>query len=156
MINLDEEVELLHRYLSLEKVRYEDKFEFDLTVDPGLDRKKIFINTMLLQPFVENALQHGLFHRPQGGLIHVDFKKENTNLHVTLTDNGIGIDKSIELKKANTKIISSRAMEIFYEKLEIINKINPDSISFSHRNLDNNHPEYKGTVVNIIFNNVCS
>lgn len=156
MISLEEEIELLNRYISLEKLRYEDKFNYEIKCDPQLDKQKVFINTMLLQPFVENAIQHGLFHRPQGGLIAVEFIKQANNLLVLITDNGIGFSKSLELKKTNSKVISSRAMEIFYEKLQIINKLHPGSINFTHQNLDDNNNEFKGTVVKIIFQNVCN
>lgn len=154
-ISIKEEIELLERYISLEKLRYEDKFDYELIVDADINQTKTFIQTMLLQPFVENAIQHGLFHRPQGGQIKIRFKKMNTDLLVTISDNGIGIEKSIELKKSNKHIVNSRAMEIFKEKLDVINKIRPDSIEYMSDNLDDHELEYKGTRTTICFKKVC-
>ncbi len=155
LISIAEEVELLERYISLEKIRYEDKFDYNILIDPDIHQAKTFINTMLLQPFIENAIQHGIFHRQVGGMIKVRFEKLNTDLRVTISDNGIGIEKSAELRKLNQHIVNSRAMEIFKEKIEVINKIRPDSIEYSTRNLDDAQLEYKGTINTIVFKKVC-
>ncbi|MBK8847017.1 MAG: histidine kinase [Bacteroidetes bacterium] len=154
-INLKDEIELLTRYLTLEKLRYEDKFEYHISIDPNIDLEHVKINTMLLQPFVENAIQHGLFHRIDHGILDLTFTKIKADLHITITDNGVGVENSKKFKQHNNSIISSRAMEIFEEKLEIVNRIKPGALQCTITNLDDNAPQYKGTVVKLIFSNVC-
>lgn len=155
MISVEEEVELLEKYLSLEKMRYEDKFSFKIEIDSGINQSETKIHSMFLQPFVENSIQHGLFHREKDGLLTIKFLRENDDLIVVITDNGIGIKKSEELKNGNQQPKLSRAMQIFTEKMEIINKINPGAIEYTSSELYHDNEKFKGNITTLIFKNVC-
>ncbi len=153
-INLKIELELLQKFINLEQIRFSKRFTSEIIIDPKLNLTKIFIPPLLLQPFVENAIQHGLFHRLEGGQLKLNFQASNRDLIVTISDNGIGTEKSKSLKKFSLSNTTSDAMEIFLEKLEIMNKLKPNSLEYSISNLDDNEPYYVGTKIVIIFKNI--
>ncbi len=90
LIPLDRELELLQIYVQLSQTRYPDKITLDLQVSPELRAADILIPSMLIQPFVENAVIHGLVPRPKGGLVSIKFDLNNTEIKVHIRDNGIG------------------------------------------------------------------
>ena len=101
-IPLTKEVERLDLYLSLESMRFKDKFKYEIKTN-NLDTEAISIPAMLLQPFVENSIIHGVLPRnDEDGWIKVDMIVENGVLVISIYDNGIGIGKSI-IKKENSK-----------------------------------------------------
>lgn len=153
-INLKIELELLQKFINLEQIRFSQRFTSEIIIDPKLNLTKIFIPPLLLQPFVENAIQHGLFHRLEGGQLKLTFQTSNRDLVVTISDNGIGTEKSKSLKKFSLSNTTSDAMEIFLEKLEIMNKLKPNSLEYLISNLDDNEPNYVGTKIEIIFKNI--
>jgi two-component sensor histidine kinase len=89
-INLAEEINLLEDYLQMEKLRF--GFHYTITVDNTLEIANVEIPAMLLQPFVENAVKHGVSELQQEGRINIRFARSNTDLHLTVTDNGSGFD----------------------------------------------------------------
>ncbi len=153
-INLKIELELLQKFINLEQIRFSKRFNSEIIIDPKLNLTKIFIPPLLLQPFVENAIQHGLFHRLEGGQLKLNFEASNRDLVVTISDNGIGTEKSKSLKKFSLSNTTSDAMEIFLEKLEIMNKLKPNSLEYFISNLDDTEPYYVGTKIVIIFKNI--
>lgn len=153
-INLKIELELLQKFINLEQIRFSKRFTSEIIIDPKLNLTKIFIPPLLLQPFIENAIQHGLFHRLEGGQLKLNFEASNRDLIVTISDNGIGTEKSKSLKKFSLSNTTSDAMEIFLEKLEIMNKLKPNSLEYSISNLDDTEPYYVGTKIVIIFKNI--
>lgn len=89
-IKIEREIDLLKNYLDLEKLRFKSKFDYNIRVDPTLDLKEE-LPSMLLQPLVENAVNHGIFNRPEKGFIHINFEKTTINqLKITIQDNGLG------------------------------------------------------------------
>jgi ligand-binding sensor domain-containing protein len=90
-VSIGEEVEYLCSYLELEKMRFKDKIDYELTVDETLDRAVVLIPPMLIQPYVENGLHHGLHHKKEGrGTIKVRLQRWEDGLLVTVEDNGVG------------------------------------------------------------------
>lgn len=89
---LADEVEMLENYLSLEQLRFRGKFNFEIRIEPGLDPNDVFLPPMLVQPFVENAIQHGMKNKEKDGQIKVVFSAEGSNLLVAISDNGPGFD----------------------------------------------------------------
>jgi LytS/YehU family sensor histidine kinase len=103
-ILLSEEVKLLTNYLEIEKLRFREKFNFTIVVDPKLDTSKTKIPTMLLQPTVENAVNHGIFNKLGNGNITVEFVKLNENsFQVTILDDGVGYLKTAEEESGKLK-----------------------------------------------------
>lgn len=132
-ISLEEEMAYLKLYLNLEKYRFGDKLQFDLAIDPTLDVEEIFIPSMLLQPFVENAIWHGIMPKEQGGHIHISLSKNNDDyLAITITDDGIGIENT---KKQRNTAHESKGMALTADRIALLNKIEDRPIYFNvHQN----------------------
>ncbi len=95
MVSLEDEISTLTLYMELEKIRFKDKFEFDLKVDPKIIKDSVFVPPMLIQPFVENAIKHGFKNIESKGLLTVDFQLEIGSMKCTITDDGIGFGQII-------------------------------------------------------------
>ncbi len=122
-IPLSKEVELLELYLQLENMRFPDKFSFKFDVDKDLSIDGFQIPPMIIQPYIENAIWHGLRYKEEGGLLSVKMEKEGELLKVSVEDNGIGRKKSQELKTKNQKSLKSRGIKNTQKRLEILAKI---------------------------------
>jgi tetratricopeptide (TPR) repeat protein len=120
-ITLDEEIKLLKNYIELQQLRFANKFTYDIYIDEELDTEFVEIPPMLIQPFVENSLEHGLFRNNEYGKITIRFKKDTKHLKVEIEDNGIGIHESIKFKNP-LKEHESLATVIAKERIENINK----------------------------------
>jgi tetratricopeptide (TPR) repeat protein len=118
-ISLDEEIATLKNYIELERMRLKDAFDYDINFDEDLETEFIKIPPMLIQPFVENAIKHGLKEKKEGGKLSVSFTDKGDNLQVQVVDNGVGIDHSKKEIKNGHK---SMALSIFNHRIKIIRK----------------------------------
>lgn len=101
-ITLEDEINALKLYLELEKVRFEDELEYKITVDNQLNTNQIKVPSLFVQPYVENALKHGLLHKLTNRQLKVDVKIiQPQKLQITIEDNGIGRVQSEKLKRSN-------------------------------------------------------
>lgn len=101
-ITLEEELNALKLYLELEKVRFEDELEYNITIDKRLNTKQIKVPSLFIQPYVENALKHGLLHKLNDRQLKVEVKTiQQHKLQITVEDNGIGRKQSEKLKRSN-------------------------------------------------------
>lgn len=119
LIPVDREIESLQNYLELEQLRFNNIFDFDITKDNNIE-DDMAIPPLLLQPFVENAILHGVVPKKEKGHIAVHFSVENEKLVCTVTDDGIGFSKSKELKENSVTVHKSMALEITRKRLEVI------------------------------------
>ena len=122
LITLEEELETLLLYIDLEKLRLENEFSFTNEVDDKLDLSDIKIPPLLLQPFVENAIWHGLKEKGDGQLIISIYQRDQRVL-CEILDNGIGREKSAMLNKNKTKKYKSLGTGITNERIELINQM---------------------------------
>ncbi|MGB8191845.1 MAG: histidine kinase, partial [Chitinophagaceae bacterium] len=125
MITLAEEIEVLELYLSLEHMRFEKTFDFVIQAEEDMETDEILIPSMLLQPYVENALWHGLMHKPDDRNLVISFKKLSEEVfECTVDDNGIGREKALELKKqqSKTKRHVSKGMSIANDRIDLLQK----------------------------------
>jgi ligand-binding sensor domain-containing protein len=119
-ISFSDELETIQLYLDLQKVRFEDKFDYFIEVDPHIEPELLQVPPMLSQPFIENALEHGVKHLDKQGVINIRYKMERDELHFDLTDNGIGLTKSKARNKH--KDHESVAIKICSERLQAVNR----------------------------------
>ncbi|HEY1196741.1 tetratricopeptide repeat-containing sensor histidine kinase [Flavobacterium sp.] len=147
-ISLDKEVEHLKKYLDLEHMRFQDKFDFEIVVDDSLDTERVFVPNMILQPHLENAIWHGLRYLDKKGFLSLRFEYKNGKIIVTIEDNGIGLTKSRELKTTNQKIYESRGLNNTKERIDLLNELYKKDISFTIS--EKEEPE-SGTIVQIVF-----
>ncbi|MBI4645568.1 MAG: histidine kinase, partial [Bacteroidia bacterium] len=145
-ITLEKETEILNSYLSLQKLRFDDDLEYNIEIDKSIVPEQIYLPPMLLQPFIENAIEHGFRGTKQKGFISVLFSIMNNNLEVRITDNGIGITTA-EQQKAQHKIHRSMAMQITRERLKYLNKSKKQKLNFNVRDILNENQENTGTEI---------
>ena len=115
MIPLQEEISTINNYLSLQKLRYENQFDFQIDLDPSLDVQETMIPPMLIQPILENAIEHGKIHRKKNGKVSIEISRKKNLLHVDIIDNGVG-RKSNSIKKS-PKNYESVALKIINRRL---------------------------------------
>ncbi len=146
-IPLNSEIETLKLYLSLEYERFKDKFEYRFEVDPEIHTESCFVPPMLIQPFIENAIWHGLRYRNSKGLLTVNIQKNKKNIHIIIEDNGIGRKKSRDVKTKFQKQHVSTGMLNIESRIGIINQLFRTGITVSVKDLDEGTSE--GTKVTI-------
>jgi len=122
-IPLFKEQEILALYLKLEHYRFRDKFDYTIDTDESINAEAVEVPPMLIQPYIENAVWHGLRYKEEKGMLSLRFYQENDTLMVEITDNGIGRKRSAELKTANQKKHNSTGLKNIQERLAIINKV---------------------------------
>ncbi|OCB69696.1 tetratricopeptide repeat-containing sensor histidine kinase [Flavobacterium piscis] len=147
-ISLDKEVEQLKKYLDLEHLRFQDKFDFKITVDETLDTERVFVPNMIIQPHLENAIWHGLRYLDKKGFLKLQFRFVDGKIVVIIDDNGIGLTKSQELKTINQKVHESRGLNNTNERIGLLNELYKKNIAFEIK--EKVLPE-SGTIVQIIF-----
>ncbi len=119
-IALEEEINSLRLYLELEKMRFEDSFNYKIHVSSSLSKEQTKIPSMLVQPYIENAIKHGLLHKKTNRELTLNFEKENTYLIIKIDDNGIGRKKSEELNKIKNRQHTSFAMNANKKRIDIL------------------------------------
>jgi two-component system, sensor histidine kinase YesM len=146
-ITLANELEQIKKYLDLEHLRFQDKFDYQIVVDEKLDCDVIFAPNMLIQPHLENAIWHGLRYRETKGKLKVTFTQENQLIKVSIEDDGIGVEKSQELKTLNQKVHESRGLNNVEERINLLNDLYHQQISYTISSGENE----VGTRVNLYF-----
>ena len=126
---MQEEIERIELYLGLEKMRFSDKFEYKVDVSSSLDTESIEIPSMILQPFVENSIIHGVLSLNRKGKISVKVHKEFGEVVFEVMDNGVGIDNSLASK---TNQIDgdheSKGVEITNRRIEILRRLTGENL----------------------------
>ena len=131
-IPLAGELDLIKLYLKLEQSRFPEKFDYKVNIGPKSDLKDYLIPPMLLQPFVENAVWHGLRYKEDKGLLQITVRqKNNDSLEVIIEDDGIGRKKSEELKTKRQSDQKSTGMTNIKKRIEILNSMYKDKIDLN-------------------------
>jgi LytS/YehU family sensor histidine kinase len=128
-ISIADEIKTLTLYFEIEKVRFEDDFSFTVFAFSNVDTENTKIPSMLLQPFVENAVKHGLLHRSGYKEVKVLFETVKEDLIITVDDNGVGRKKSNELKQIKNKRHQSFATDALQNRIDLINQYTHKNIS---------------------------
>ena len=122
MITLEKELEMLRHYLDLERLRFKNAFDYSITFINTIDTATIFIPPLILQPFAENAIWHGLMHKKGGGHLDIALSVEGKILTSTITDNGIGRREAALFKSKTAEKEKSMGMKITVERLALLNQ----------------------------------
>jgi ligand-binding sensor domain-containing protein len=144
-IDFEQEIKLLELYLSLEKLRFKESLTYTIDIQNIED---IQIPPMLIQPFIENALLHGLLHKEGNRKLGISFQLKET-LICEITDNGIGREKSKEIKSRQLSEHESFAVGAIKNRFEILTKHYPGSLGFHYEDLIDNNLMPLGTKVTI-------
>ncbi|MFS4455856.1 histidine kinase [Maribacter sp. 2304DJ31-5] len=131
-IPLTKELELLELYVKLEHSRFPDKFDYKIDVDKALDVHTFQIPPMLLQPYIENAIWHGLRYKEEKGFLEIMIRPKGPHeMEICISDNGIGRAKSAKLKTQNQKKQKSKGMGNIKQRVAILNDMYPDKVDIS-------------------------
>jgi len=145
-IPLHKELEIIKIYLELEHFRFKDKFNYQLNIDPNLEDDSIEIPPMLLQPYIENAIWHGLRYKEKEGELIVSLTAIKNGLQVVIQDNGIGRKASQKVKTKNQLKTKSTALRNIGERIKIFNSLHKIKIEVTTTDL---HENGSGTVVTL-------
>ncbi len=123
-VTLQNELDALRLYLDMEAMRFKDKLRFEVLVAPEVDADFTEIPPLLIQPYVENAIWHGLMHKAEGGTVTVDVSQPTENLlRVEITDDGIGRDRAAALKSKSAGKHKSFGMKVTADRIRMINQL---------------------------------
>ncbi|MBQ0788832.1 MAG: histidine kinase [Oceanihabitans sp.] len=128
-IPLQKEVDLLELYTQLEHFRFKDKFDYSITVDENVAINEFQIPPMLLQPYIENAVWHGLRYKEEKGKLEINISQRSTDeVIIAISDDGIGREKSKSLKTENQKKQNSQGMNNIKKRVAILNEMYKDKV----------------------------
>ncbi len=122
-VSLQQELEAIRLYVELENLRFKDKFDYKIIVQESLSSNQVLIPPMLIQPYVENAIKHGLIPKESVGRLSLDISAERRVLKILVNDDGIGRAASENSKNAQEKQRKSHGMEITSNRIDLMNKI---------------------------------
>lgn len=134
-INLMEECDWLELYLQLEKLRFGQDFSYEIDLQEVHDPYNITVPTMLLQPFVENAVKHGLLHKEGIKRLEVSFREESDELICIITDNGVGRKEAEEFNSKRPNKYKSFATGAIVQRIEMLNRKGSGKIHFAIEDL---------------------
>ena len=146
LIPIDKEIESLQNYLELEQLRFNHKFDFVIHKSAAIEDDTA-LPPLLLQPFVENAIIHGLIPKTEKGMITVNFSIENESLICSIEDNGIGFEKSKEIKETLVSVHKSMALDITKKRLEMMEAATAQKANVEIKEIKSEKGEILGTKV---------
>jgi hypothetical protein len=146
-ITLEDELDMLKLYLDMERLRFKDSFDYSISFTNSIDIDNIFVPPLLLQPFVENAIWHGLMHKEGQGRLEIKLSIEDRTLTCVIADNGIGRKKAAMLKSKSSEKQKSMGLHITSERLALLNKNMDQPNSFYFEDITDDEGNVAGTRV---------
>lgn len=129
VVTLHEELTTAQLYVKLEQLRFQKKFDFVFELSSDVDTKNIMIPALLLQPYIENAIKHGLANKPTKGILQLIVNDSDPYIEILIDDDGIGRTRARELKN-NSEGHQSMGLKINEERLKLLNKIHEWNIQY--------------------------
>jgi tetratricopeptide (TPR) repeat protein len=148
-ITLEDEIEMLRLYLDMERLRFKNSFDYNITYSNSVDAGAIMIPPLLLQPFCENAIWHGLMHKEGHGSLNIIIAMDRNVLQCTIADDGIGRKKAAELKSKSGEKEKSLGLKITTDRLALINETNDIQTFYEMHDLTDKNGEAAGTKADI-------
>lgn len=148
-IILCDEINSLQLYLELEKIRFKDTFEYSIQIAENLDADNTEIPPMLIQPYVENAIKHGLLHLESTRVLKINFEINNKLLFVIIDDNGVGRKRSEEINNMKHEKPESFSTKANQSRLEILNKGKTNKIGVDYSDKVDSNGKPLGTTVTL-------
>ncbi len=152
-ISLTQELDILELYIKMEQLRYHDRFEYTLNIQSDINTDELKVPPLVLQPFVENAIWHGLMHIENGGLLKIDILKSDSGIKCLIDDNGIGREKAAIINSKSATKSKSYGMNITEKRLSLINDLNKNNASVLVHDKKNADGSAAGTTIEINFPN---
>jgi ligand-binding sensor domain-containing protein len=120
LIPLDSELEALHLYLELEALRFNDHFDFTISIEEDLDTAGLKVPPLIIQPYAENAIWHGLMHKKENGHLKIELSQANDMLYCKIADDGIGRKRAVEIKSKTKSPHQSMGMRITADRIALL------------------------------------
>jgi sensor histidine kinase YesM len=149
VISLDEELKMLRLYLDMEQLRLEHSFDYKIEMMNNIDPAEIYMPPMILQPFCENAIWHGLSHKTEKGVLTVNFELQENLLNCTIADNGVGREKADLLKNNKSHKEKSLGIQITKSRLSLFNGAEKESEYYNIEDVINEKGAVDGTKVTL-------
>ena len=150
-ISLTQELKILELYINMEQLRYQNRFDYTLKIEAGINTDAIKVPPLILQPFVENAIWHGLMHIEDDGLLKIELINGNNFIKCLIDDNGIGREKAAEINSKSAIKTKSYGMSITKKRLSLINDLNKNKASVLVHDKKNQDGSAAGTTIEINF-----
>lgn len=147
-VSIEEEMSMLEKYLQIEQLRFKNKMTYTIDIDPTLDLRGLQIPTQIIQPYVENAIWHGIMNKETEGHIQLTIRKVEAALHCAIEDDGIGITAAMQLQSEDYH--ESVGMEIGQQRLELIEATIKQPVSLKIIDLKDQSNKPAGTRVELI------
>ena len=148
-IPIQEEVEMLQYYLKIQQLRFDPPFDFEIIIGDDIKNNKVVIPPMLIQPFVENAIEHGIKLLGEGGKVYIRILKNKDTLVLEVEDNGLGLDYNEQLSKSS-QTHESMAIKITNERLHILEKDTKRNTHLEIFDKKKKDPYERGTITRIV------
>jgi hypothetical protein len=149
-INMSDEIEYISTYLKVEKTRLENQFDYSINIDPALNLHEIYVPPLLLQPYVENSIRHGIkYKKENNGMIRICVQRKEANILVSIEDNGIGRAAAQQYKTKYHIQYQSKGMSINNDRIDILNSYNDKKIKIFINDLYDKNDIATGTRVDI-------
>jgi len=149
-VSLQAEIDAILIYLELEKIRFDEKLNFVLEISPEIDANLVHIPSMIIQPYIENAIKHGLLHKKENRQLLCSFQLQNKMLKVIIDDNGIGRKRSAELNKIKNQKHESFATNANEKRLKALNRNNVEILNVRYIDKLSAFGESDGTTVELL------
>jgi hypothetical protein len=149
LISLDEELKMLRLYLDMEQLRLEHSFDYKIEMMNNIDPAEIYMPPMILQPFCENAIWHGLSHKSEKGMLTVNFELDGNILNCTIADNGVGRYLAAQLNNNSSHKEKSMGIQITKSRLSLFNGAQHESEYYNIEDVMNDEGSVGGTKVTL-------
>jgi tetratricopeptide (TPR) repeat protein len=149
LIVLEDEVEMLRLYIEMEQLRFKNAFDYTVTYTNDIHPANILIPPLLLQPFCENAIWHGLMHKEGHGHLAIAFTMQESVLHCTISDDGIGRAKAAELQDRSREKLKSFGLKLTAERLALFNEDRSVQTSYKIDDIADESGNIAGTIVTL-------
>ncbi len=148
LISLGKEVEVLKLYIELEEQRFDNTFNCTWNIDGNVDLSAHMLPSLILQPYIENAIWHGLLHKEGERLLTINITKNEAHLSCTIEDNGVGRATAMAIRK-NKSTRESLGTKITQKRIDLLNSLNDSGIDIQYYDLSDNNGNASGTKVEI-------
>lgn len=150
VISLSDEIDYISTYLRVEKARLEDQFQYCIDIDEGLDLHQIYLPPLLLQPYIENSIRHGIKYKPgRDGLVQVTIQRKKLGVLISIQDNGVGREAASKYKSKYHIQYQSRGMTINEDRIKILNSSSERKIELAVTDLYDSENRATGTRVDV-------
>ncbi len=148
-VSIEDEIRGLNLYLELEALRFEESFDYEIKVDDDINTYEYKIPALILQPYVENSIRHGLLHKKTKGFLRVHIQKNEESLLCSIEDDGVGRKRAEEIKMSKGPMKESLGSKITEDRINVLNSLYSDEIDVQYVDLENEEGNPRGTRVEI-------